>query len=178
MAARGRRRVRFARTPLVRCLIGISGWQRVRTALAAFSWTYEKLANRYLPIRRRVSGDEGRTWRMDVPVFADQPSRPAVFGDGRAVMAWVDRYGTQSIRARRAPSLDGAFEQSSQVVLYEAAQEPRRTANTASLLTDMGLWTFGLPFGEALPDGNVLIVYYAGVETCMDVRWAKLTMTS
>lgn len=146
--------------------------------LAAFSWTYDQPANRYLPIRRHISHDHGRTWRTDVLDFADQPSHPAVLGDGRVVLAWVDRYGTQSIRARCAPSLDCAFDPSTEVVLYEAAQEPRRTANTAGLLTDMGLWTFGLPYAEALPDGDVLVVYYAGVEKCMDVRWARLCLAS
>jgi hypothetical protein len=38
----------------------------------------------------------------------------------------------------------------------------------------MGLWSFGLPFAEALPDGSVLVVYYAGDAARMDVGWAKL----
>jgi len=142
--------------------------------LAAFSWTYDKPANRYLPIRRHLSRDAGRNWVTDTLPFADQPSHPAVFPDGRVVLAWVDRYGTRSIRARCATSLDGDFAQSTEIVLYEAAKEARRTGNTAEMLTDMGLWTFGLPYAEALPDGDALVVYYAGVEGCMDVRWARL----
>lgn len=142
--------------------------------LAAFSWTYDKPANRYLPIRRHLSRDAGRTWVTDTLGFADQPSHPAVFPDGRVVLAWVDRYGTRSIRARYAHSLDGDFAQSTEIVLYEVAKEARRTENTAGMLTDMGLWTFGLPYAEALPGGDALVVYYAGVEGCMDVRWARL----
>ncbi|MBL8177237.1 MAG: exo-alpha-sialidase [Bryobacterales bacterium] len=141
--------------------------------LAAFSWTYDKPANRYLPIRRHVSRDGGRAWVTDELDFADQPSHPAVFPGGRVVLAWVDRYGTRSIRARSAASLDAQFGPDTEVVLYEAAKEARRTGNTAEMLTDMGLWTFGLPYAEALPDGDALVVYYAGVDGCMDVRWAR-----
>jgi hypothetical protein len=38
----------------------------------------------------------------------------------------------------------------------------------------MARWSFGLPFAEALPDGDVLIAYYAGSAQAMDIRWARL----
>jgi hypothetical protein len=38
----------------------------------------------------------------------------------------------------------------------------------------MGVWTFGLPYAEALPDGDVLVVYYAGNDQTLDIRWARL----
>ncbi len=144
--------------------------------LAAFSWTYEKPANRYLPIRRHLSRDAGRTWRTDTLDFADQPSHPAVLANGRTVLAWVDRYGSRSIRARSAASIDGAFDPATEVVLYDADRPAAETAGTAGMLADMGLWSFGLPYAEALPDATVLVVYYAGSADCMDVRWARLAV--
>jgi hypothetical protein len=45
---------------------------------------------------------------------------------------------------------------------------------TGALLVEMSLWTFGLPYAEALPDGDVLVVYYAGSDAAMDIRWARL----
>lgn len=144
--------------------------------LAAFSWTYDKPANRYLPVRRHLSRDEGLTWVTSELDFADQPARPAVLADGRAVLAWVDRYGSSSIRARVAPSLDGAFRADTEVVLYEAHKPPEATAGTGEMLADMALWSFGLPYAEALPDGDVMVVYYAGTPAAMDVRWARLRL--
>jgi hypothetical protein len=135
---------------------------------------YDKSANRYLPIRRRVSRDEGLTWTEDELDFADQPSHPAVLPDGRVVLAWVDRYGTRSIRARCAPSLDGDFDAATEVVLYQHPQPPASTTDTAAMLADMIQWTFGLPYAEALPSGDVMVVYYAGSAQCMDVRWVRL----
>lgn len=145
--------------------------------LAAFSWTYDKAANHYLPIRRHVSRDTGARWSTDTLDFADQPSHPAVFADGRTVLAWVDRYGSRSIRARFAPALDGYFDPATEVVLYEAAAPAHVTADTAGMLTDMSTWSFGLPYAEALPGGeDALVVYYAGTPECMDIRWARLTV--
>jgi hypothetical protein len=142
--------------------------------LAAFSWTYHKAGNHYLAIRRQVSRDDGRTWVTDELDFADQPSHPAVLSDGRTVLAWVDRYGSRSIRARVSAAIDGVFDSASEVVIYQAASPPRQTGDTAGMLADMGLWSFGLPYAETLGRDDVLVVYYAGTPERMDIRWAKL----
>ena len=93
------------------------------------------------------------------------------------MLAWVDRYGSRSIRARAAPSLDGDFDAASEVTIYQANAPARQTGGTADMLADMGLWSFGLPYAEALPGGrDVLVVYYAGTPDCMDIRWARLTV--
>lgn len=144
--------------------------------LAAFSWTYEKTANAYRAIRRHVSRDDGRTWTTDELDFADQPAHPAVLADGRLVLAWVDRYGTRSIRARVAATLDGPFDPASETAIYEELAPSNLTEDTAGMLTDMGLWSFGLPYAETLANGrDALVVYYAGTPECMDIRWARLT---
>jgi hypothetical protein len=40
----------------------------------------------------------------------------------------------------------------------------------------MDLWSFGLPFAEVLPSGDVLVFYYAGEPKALDVRWARLAI--
>jgi hypothetical protein len=45
---------------------------------------------------------------------------------------------------------------------------------TGALLEEMSLWTFGLPFAAALPDGDVLVMYYASSTTAIDIRWARV----
>jgi hypothetical protein len=158
----------------------IFNWD-LRCALApdgrvgAFAWTYDSQAARYLNIHRRISHDHGRTWTPAENLgFADQPSRPAVLPDGRVALAWVDRFGTQSIRARVAPDMAAPFDPASEVVIYTHGEAAEQRDDTGALLAEMGLWSFGLPYAEALPDGTVLVVYYAGSAAQMDVRWAKL----
>jgi hypothetical protein len=148
--------------------------------LGAFVWTYDSATQRYLNIHRRVSPDRGATWSAaDDLGVADQAGRPAVLPDGRVVLPWVDRFGTRSIRARVAPAIDAAFAPESEVEIYaldRAAENAADAGTTGALLAEMALWTFGLPYAEALPDGDVLVVYYAGSAAAMDIRWARLQL--
>ena len=96
------------------------------------------------------------------------------------VLAWVDRFQSHSIRARLAPAADAPFAADTEVELYRQTVESSQTAagqgDTGDLLAEMGLWSFGLPFAAALPDGDVMVVYYAGDDACMEVCWAHLSL--
>jgi hypothetical protein len=39
----------------------------------------------------------------------------------------------------------------------------------------MSVWNFGLPFAEALPDGDVIVVYYEGTASSLKASWARLS---
>lgn len=144
--------------------------------VATFSWTYDTVAGKYLNIHRRVSGDHGQSWSGAEDLgFADQAARPAVLADGRVVLAWVDRFGSRSIRARMAPAVDAPFDAASEVVIYQQVEGPGgASGSTSETLSEMSLWTFGLPYAETLPDGAVLVIYYAGTDAAMDIRWARI----
>ncbi len=144
--------------------------------LVTFSWVYDKPANRYLSIRRHVSLDGGANWTTETLDFSDQAAHPAILPDGRTVLAWVDRYGSQSIRARAAASADAEFPVATEVVIYEAQQAAAQTSDTGGMLIDMSRWSFGLPYCEALPNGEAMIVYYAGTPASMEIRWARLAL--
>jgi hypothetical protein len=144
--------------------------------IGSFAWTYDSAARAYINIHRRISADAGRSWSPAEDLgFADQAGRPAVLPDGRVVLPWVDRFGTRSIRARVAPTIDGPFDPQSEVVLHSLeGASPGGVTSTGDLLAEMALWTFGLPYALALPDGDVLALYYAGSPAAMDICWARL----
>lgn len=144
--------------------------------IASFAWTYDSAARAYVNIHRRISADGGRSWSPPEDLgFADQAGRPAVLADGRVLLPWVDRFGSRSIRARLAPSIDGPFDPRSEVALYSLdGAGPGGVTSTGDLLAEMALWTFGLPYALALPDGDVLVLYYAGSPAAMDICWARL----
>ena len=143
--------------------------------VGAFAWTYDTQTTRYVNIHRRISDDHGHTWTAPEDLgFADQAAHPAVLPDGRVVLAWVDRFGSYSIRARVASDMAAPFDAASEVVVYAHADAAAQGDDTGALLAEMGLWSFGLPFADALPDGTVLVMYYAGNAAQMDIRWAKL----
>lgn len=146
--------------------------------VVTFSWVYDTKEKSYLNILRRSSSDGGTTWSDPVDLgFGDQPSRPAILPDGRIVLAWVDRYGTQTIRARLAAKVDGPFLEETEVILYSHKQpQAERAANTGQQLTEMTAWTYGLPFAEVLPSGDVIVVFYAGTDTSMAPNWCRLSV--
>ena len=147
--------------------------------IATFAWTYDTLAHEYLNIHRRISSDGGRSWTEPEDLgFSDQAAHPAVFSDGRVVLAWVDRFCSQSIRARLATNVDAPFDPASEVIVYQHnAEFIKQSENLSDDLQEMGLWTFGLPHCTAMPNGDVIVVYYAGNEETMDIRYARIAVT-
>jgi hypothetical protein len=147
--------------------------------LMTFTWTYDTQAGVYRNIDRRLSRNEGRTWSVPEDLgFPDQPSHPAVFPEGRVVLAWVDRYETQSIRARLSASPQAPFERGSEVVLHDAS---RRTtegifSGAGQAIEDMFRWNYGLPFAEALPNGEAMVLYYAPQGDGTAIHWARLAL--
>lgn len=151
----------------LRCAVAPDG------RVGSFAWTYDTATASYLNIHRRISADGGASWSAAEDLgFADQAARPAVLLDGRVVLAWVDRFGTRSIRARLARSIDAPFQD--EVEIYAHAKAQAASSDTGDMLASMDVWSFGLPSATALPDGDVLVVYYAGEPKALDVRWAKL----
>jgi hypothetical protein len=153
----------------LRCCVAPAG------QIATFAWTYDTQTAHYLNIHQRISSDHGRTWSAPEDLgMADQAGPPAVLPDGRVVLAWVDRFGSHSIRARVATTVAAPFDPASEVVVYTHGSPAKQDAKTGDLLAEMGVWSFGLPAVTALPDGDVLVVYYAGDTAAMDIRWARL----
>ncbi len=146
--------------------------------IVAFSWTYNSETNKYHNIQRLISMDNGFTWsRKEDMGFADQPSRPAILLDGRIVLAWVDRFGSQSILARVARDIDQPFDVKTELILHEQNVKEPPINSTGELLGEMSLWSFGLPYAEVLPDGDVIVMYYAGTEKVLDIHWVRLQLT-
>ncbi len=164
----------------------IANWDQ-RGAIApdgrfvTFTWTYDFEAVAYRNIQRRISTDGGSTFgpAEDMGV-ADQPGHPAILGDGRMVLAWVDRFGSEAIRARVAEAIDAPLDPRTELIIHHAgiddgARTPEVGATTGDALVEMGTWRYGLPYAESLPDGDVGVVYYAaGARGGTDIRWARV----
>jgi len=146
--------------------------------VATFAWTYDNQEKVYLDIQRRISRDNGRSWSAPVALgFADQAGRPAILADGRIVLPFVDRFGSHTIKARMAASVDAAFTPDSEVLLFDPiAGASGRISGTGALLADMEVWSFGLPFAEAIGENEVMVVYYAGNARDLDIRYAILSV--
>jgi hypothetical protein len=143
--------------------------------IVTFAWTYDTATTSYVNIHRRISRDHGHTWSAPEDLgITDQAGRPAMLADGRIVLPWVDRFHTRAIRTRLAADCAAPFDPASEVVIYTHGQAAQQDESTGDLLAEMALWTFGLPYAEALADGSVLVLYYAGTATTLDIHWARL----
>ncbi len=146
-------------------------------ALLSFAWVYDSAAGRYLTIRRRRSFDAGISWTPPQAIgIADQAGRPATLPDGRVVLAWVDRFGSGTIRARLAASASADFDAASEVIIYRHGASARQGRATGETLDDMSIWSYGLPYAAALPDGDVMVLYYAGAARALDIHFARLRL--
>jgi hypothetical protein len=145
--------------------------------LVAFSWYYDSEKNKYLNIQRLISNDNGLTWSKHEDLgITDQPSHPAILSDGQILLAWVDRFNSRTIKARIASDLNKPFEGNTELVLYRQEEFSSASRNTGELLSEMSLWNFGLPYAEKLPDENVMVLYYAGTNECMDIHWVLINL--
>ncbi len=145
--------------------------------LVSFAWVYDTEAETYRNIRRRLSADAGCAWSAAQDIgIADQAGHPAMLPDGRIVLAWVDRFGSGSIRARVAARAAANFDPASEVTIYERGESERQRSGITGALDDMSIWSYGLPYAETLGDGDVMVVYYAGDQTAMDIHYARLSL--
>ena len=119
-----------------------------------FSWTYDRQTAKYQNVHRRISEDEGKTWPEPEDLgFADQPSRPAVLPDGRFVLAWVDRFGSRSIRARSAKFGIAPFVADSEVTIYEQSPSVRLIlhTDTETYFPNCNFGVLGCPMRRPFP---------------------------
>jgi len=143
--------------------------------IVAFSWTYNSETNNYLNIQRLISSDHGKTWSEPEDIgVTDQPSHPAILKNGTIVLAWVDRFNSQSIRVRISKNIEHAFEENTELVLHTQKKVTSGIAHTGELLSEMSLWSFGLPYVEVLPDNDVMVMYYTGTEKILDIHWVRI----
>jgi len=164
----------------------IANWDQ-RGAIApdgrfvAFTWTYDFDAVAYRNVHRRISIDGGATFGPPEDLgVADQPSHPTILPDGRLVLPWVDRFGSGTIRARSAAAIDAPLDPASEVVVHRPATSPATDSESATVsdaLVEMGTWTYGLAYAEALSGGDVGIVHYAaGAAGGTDICWVRLRL--
>ena len=148
------------------------------TLLGLF-WTFDRQANAYLSIHSRGSNDSGRSWGplTDAGV-PGQPARPVGLPDGRVVMVYVDRTAEPQIKARCSRDGGQTWPRESELLIHERAAARPETWNKQSMQdawAEMSAFSIGLPDAVALPNGDVLTVYYSGDRPDhTDVLWARI----
>jgi hypothetical protein len=75
-------------------------------------------------------------------------------------------------------SAQAPFEQASEVVLHDASRRTTggKFSGAGQAIEDMFRWNYGLPFAEALPSGEAMVLYYAPQGDGTAIHWARLAL--
>lgn len=140
-------------------------------------WTYDTTRAQYLNIHASESIDCGRTWSelwdLGIP---GQPAAPVPLPDGRIALVYVDRVATPTIKLRISHADARDWPQRTETVIHEgrAARREVTMAGMPDAWAEMGAFSVGLPATALLPNGDIVIVYYAGLDTDhTDIYWVR-----
>lgn len=130
-------------------------------------WTFDREAQSDLEIHVAWSYDSARTWSRPMPTgILGQIAFPIPLEDGRIMMVYVHRHDPPSLRALLSVDNGQWWDTDEELVFHDQGSDmagaAEGDAEMKSYLQDMELWSFGLPSGVQLPDGDVAVVYYAG----------------
>jgi len=143
-------------------------------------WTFDRERAEYLNIHARESKDNGRNWsEMWDTGVPGQPAPPVSLPDGGVAMVYVDRAGPPQIKVRTSHDGGRSWPDDTEVVIY-GIKQPSQTETKSTMQdawAEMAKFSVGLPATAPLPDGEFLVVYYAGPRTDeTDIRWARLRL--
>ncbi|MBN2457158.1 MAG: exo-alpha-sialidase [Sedimentisphaerales bacterium] len=137
-------------------------------------WTYNTKQAIYLNIHARSSKDNGRTWSdmWDTGV-PGQPATAVSLADGTIAMVYVDRTGPPTIKMRISSDGGKTWPGDSEIAIHSSASKSqtwsKKTMDDA--WAEMGAFSIGLPATTQLPNGDILVVYYAGQTTDETSIW-------
>lgn len=145
----------------------------------AMFWTHEPAVGRDRDVHIAWSSADGRRWSIPVPTgLPGQHCQPVAVGGERLLAVYAERTPNPGIRVARSPDFGRSWDLDDVLDVYSSAAgvEPGsdRPRDQADYWNDMGAWQFGHPSGVVMPDGHVLVAFYAGTGQTRSLRWARL----
>jgi hypothetical protein len=143
-----------------------------------FFWTYDTQRAEYLNIHARESRDDGQSWSpMRDTGVPGQPAAPVMLRNGDIAMVYVDRTRAPVISMRTSADGGLTWPPSTELAIYQSVDRSqnvdKRDMNDA--WSEMSKFSIGLPATATLPNGDVLVVFYAGDDADRtSIRWAQV----
>jgi hypothetical protein len=151
----------------------------------ALFWTHDLQHKRDLTVHLRHAAIRGE--RIDgEPIRATplpgQIAAPVLLEDGRLLAFVVDRDRPGTMTLWISPDSGRTWPPESRLLIYThderaALSQGREEIDFKQYWEDMGKWTFGHPAACLLPEGWLLLAWYAGVPNALSIHWARVRVT-
>jgi hypothetical protein len=143
-------------------------------------WTFDNETQKDVEIHSALSRDSGRSWSKPRSTrVAGQINAVCELADNRLLMFYVHRHAPASLCVRLSTDHGETWNASDEFVVYSKKQD-QNTESTGAESTvyfqEMVAWTFGWPNAIPLPNGEVMLCYYAGDGNCSAVHVARLRL--
>ncbi|MGH2558615.1 MAG: sialidase family protein [Thermomicrobiales bacterium] len=147
--------------------------------LVAMFWTHDRTVEQDVENHIARGEADGSGWTTPAATgWRGQHCEPIALGGDRLAAVYVHRHDPPSLRAVLSEDFGRTWRSESEVVFYDSSvgTEPGSEGSRAfeDFWQDMMAWRFGHPRGVALPNGDVLVAYYAGDERAASVHWARI----
>lgn len=110
--------------------------------------------------------------------IAGQICAPLALGGGRVFAAYVHRHHPPSLRAVLSSDFGRTWTAAEELIFYEKVRGGESgmgdSRDFSDYWADMTIWTFGHPTPLLLPNGDVIVAYYAGDSTAMGIHWVRI----
>lgn len=131
--------------------------------LVDYVWAFDRRINNYRNIHRMESFDGGYTWTdLQDTGLPGQAGNPVMLPDGRLALAYFDRTDAPTLKLVLSADQGKTYTEPFEVYRHEAPKAEHTKQAYAEAWTEMNKFTAGHCFQTVLPDGNLLVVNYAG----------------
>lgn len=141
-------------------------------------WTFDRSTGEYLNIHARRSENNAHDWSplWDTGV-PGQPAPAVRLTDGRLAMVYVDRTAAPTIKLRTSDDNGHHWSAETELTLFaqQKAQDLSRPGDMQTAWNEMYDYALGLPTTTLLPNGDMLVVFYAGPSgNQTNIHWQRL----
>ncbi len=149
--------------------------------LVAMFWTHDATVGQDRDIHIAWGSPDGRSWTQPVGTgLPGQHCQPLPVGGDRLVAVYTHRRQPPGIRAAVSRDFGRTWDRTLELPVYDSLAGAESGTGTPrdqrELWEDMLAWRFGHPRAVHLPDGDIVVVFYAGDDAAVGVRWARLRL--
>lgn len=149
--------------------------------LIAMFWTHDRDAGVDIDNHIAWGSPDGRAWTTPVSAgWRGQHCQPLAIGGDRLVALYVHRHDPPSLRAVLSEDFGRTWQRDNELTFYESEIGPEAGAagqrEFEDFWQDMMAWRFGHPRGALLPDGDLLVAFYAGDAAATSMHWVRIEL--